>query len=98
MPFAGQKDYQQQLVINQLYAVAALGGSEQLQPSIEVIGGTVDIYGSELHPSSAPTGMFKTKTAFSGIEAFAVIPNYIFINGGTPTSIITSGLSVTAVA
>jgi hypothetical protein len=92
------KDYQQTLELATLYAVSkgGLSGSEQLKPNIEVVGGSVDIYGSQEEPVSPPTGMFKTREAFAGIEAFDVIPNYLYIaqNTGTTTSIITSGLNV----
>lgn len=99
--FTGQKDYQTMIALNTLYAISYTGnGTEQVQPSIEIVGaGTVDIYGSNEKVGSAPTGMFKTATAFTGIEAFGVVPNYLYIaqNSGTTTDIILSGIKATAV-
>lgn len=99
--FTGQKDYQTKIALATLYAIAYTGnGTEQIQPSLEVVGsGTVDIYGSNEKPDSPPTGMFKTATAFTGIEAFGVCPNYLYIaqNSGTTTDIILSGIRATAV-
>ncbi len=94
------KPYQTELQLNTIYAVAASGeGGEQILPNIEVIGGAVTIYGSQDLPANAPTGMIEDQTSFSGIDFFAVVPNYIYIeqDSGTTTSIIVSGLSVTEV-
>lgn len=97
MPIRSQ--YQQTIALNTLYEVrrsAPVSGSEQIMPSIEVIGGTVTVYGSQQEPVSAPTAMFATRTGFTGIEAFGVIPNYLYITG-TATSITLSGVSAKAV-
>jgi len=95
------KDYQQEIQLATLYAVAQgqKVGSEQLQANIEVVGGTVNIYGSQLEPDSAPTGMYKTRDGFVGIDSFGVIPNYLYIEQktGETTSIILSGVRATEV-
>ncbi len=92
--------YQEEIELATLYQVVASGkGTQALQPSIEVIAGTVDIYGSNLEAGSPPTGMFKTATDFVGINVFATVPNYIYVaqNTGTTTSIILTGIKVTEV-
>lgn len=94
------KAYQQLIELDTLYEVVASGlGTQTLQPSLEVIVGTVDVYGSNLQPDSPPTGMFKTATAFSGINVFANVPTFLFVsqNTGTTTSIILTGISAKAV-
>lgn len=91
------KEYQQEIALNTLYSVgAAVGGEEQLRPNIQVIGGTVNIFGSQEIPASPLTDMFLTAEGFSGIDAFGVIPNYIYItqNSGTTEKIILSGMTV----
>lgn len=93
------KPYQTEIQPATLYATNKLGGvwgSEQLAPSIEVIGGDVVIYGSQTEPVAPPTGMAVGKTAFQGFEAFGVIPNYLYITG-TPTSIVLSGVEAVEV-
>lgn len=88
------KPYQTVLLPGVIYAVSKSGiGVEQVQPSLEVIGGNVNIYGSNDFPASPPTGMYQTASAFIGIDAFKVVPNYIYITG-SPTKIIASGLDV----
>ena len=86
------------ILLNTLYQIERnLTGYEQ--PAIEVIGGTVDIYGSQKTPTSAPTGMFKTVTGFAGIDSFGIVPNYLYVtqSTGSTTSIILTGVSVKAV-
>lgn len=101
------KPYQTVLALNTLYAVQELqynpvvpdtGIPEQVQANIEVIGGTVNIFGSQLFPASPTTGMFNSAAGFVGIDAFGVVPNYLYITqaSGTTTSIIVTGLSVKA--
>lgn len=95
------QSYQQEIELATLYEVVASGlGTQALQPSLEVIGGTVDVYGSNLEPNSPPTGMFKTATAFVGINVFANVPNYLYIaqNTGTTTDIILTGIRAKVVA
>ncbi|MCE6993068.1 hypothetical protein [Dyadobacter sp. CY323] len=85
---------QSPISLNTLYLIERkLAGDEQ--PGIEVIGGTVDIYGSQKTPTSAPTGMFKTSAGFSGIDSFGMVPKYLYITQatGTTTSIILTGIS-----
>ena len=92
------KNYQTTISLATLYESSRSGfnSSEQLAQNIEVVGGTVNIYGSQTEPVSAPTGMYKTRDGFVGIDNFAVIPNYLYIeqNTGTTTSIIVSGVEV----
>ena len=63
--------------------------------SLEVIGGTVDIYGSHKLPSSPPTDMDKTAENFVGIDGFGTFPQYLYIeqNTGTTTDIILIGVA-----
>lgn len=96
-------NFQQSIALDTLYQIGrsannSVGG--QLQPNIEVVGGTVDIYGSQEEAGSPPTDMYKTRTAFVGIEAFGVLPRYLYVtqNSGTTTSIILSGVQATEVA
>lgn len=96
------KPYQKTIELATVYKTARSannGGTEQIQPNIEVVGGTVDIYGSQTEPVSAPTGMYKTRDGFVGIDTFDVIPSYIYIaqNTGTTTSIILSGVEAVEV-
>ena len=91
------KAYQQTLQLATLYATSlnAKSGEEQLQQNIEVIGGKVNIWGSQVFPASPPTGMTNsTPGGFSGIDTFGVIPNYLYIEqaSGTTTSIVVSGV------
>ncbi len=88
---------QETIVTGVLYKLEGqVGPIDQVRPSIEVIGGTVDIYGAQKLPTSAPTGMYKTATAFTGIDQFNVVPNYLYLTGSA-TSIILSGISATVV-
>lgn len=99
MSFTGQKAYQSEVALATAYAVAALDrGSEQLQPTIEIIGGTADIFFSQVKPTSGSTGMTKMLSAVVGVQILTVIPNYMYIAqaGGTTTKIITSGVQVKA--
>ncbi len=91
---------QVQIQLDTLYSVKYSDrGTEQLQPNIEVVGGTVNIYGSQQKPDSPPTGMYETAADFGGIDAFGVIPSYLYIEqaSGTVTSIILTGVYATAV-
>lgn len=93
------KSYQQVILPDTLYAVTLKGGtwgSEQLQPSIEVIGADCTVYGSQVEPVSAPTGMSVGKSTFQGLEAFGVIPNYLYVSGAA-TSIVLSGVEAVEV-
>ena len=100
MAFNGQKPYQKVVVTGKLYKVSkgspVDGTSEQLAPSIEVIGNSIDIYASQAEDATPPTNMILDETNFIDLRAFALIPNYIYFvdNSGTPTSIILSGLNV----
>lgn len=90
------KQYQIEILPNTLYEVNILGGvsgiGNQINPNIEIIG-AADIYGSQSLPDNAPSDMFKTRTDFTGIEPFAVIPNYLYIDG-SPDSIVLTGVEV----
>jgi hypothetical protein len=90
------RNYQQQISTGVLYQTRANGGgTEQLQPSIEVIGGAVTIYGAQTLPASPPTAMEATAIGFTGIDAFSVVPNYLYLTG-TPTSVVLSGIQAVA--
>ena len=94
--------YQQEIDLDTLYLVAATasGDGSSLQPFIEVIGGTANIYGSNVEPDSAPTGMTNAvPSGLQGIQNFAVLPNYLYVTeaSGTITSVILSGVQATVV-
>ena len=94
--------YQQEIELNTLYEVVATasGNGSSLQPSIEIIGGVANIYGSNVEPGSAPTGMTNAvPSGLQGIQNFAVLPNYLYVTqaSGTITSVILSGVEATAV-
>lgn len=93
------KEYQKVIQPQTLYAIKVKGGvsgnGAQIAPSIEVIG-TADIYGSQTEPDTAPNDMFQTREGFTGIEPFAVVPNYLYIDGA-PDSIVLSGVEATEV-
>ncbi|TDE17701.1 hypothetical protein [Dyadobacter psychrotolerans] len=91
------KPNQVTILPNTLYEVTGSGYSvDAIAPNIEVIGGSVGIYGSQVQPGTAPTGMYQTATAFTGIDYFVAIPNYLYVSG-TATSIVVTGLLVKAV-
>lgn len=95
------RKYQSSIALGTLYEVKKLmrWGSEQLQPSLEVIGGEVTLYGAQTLPGAAPTGMDGTNVLVTGVAPFKTIPNYIYVvqTSGTVTSLVLSGLSATAV-
>lgn len=68
----------------------------QLFPTIESIGGAVDVYMSNLKPVSAPTGMTKVLSAVTGLNNIQTLGNYLYVaqNSGTSTTLIVSGLDV----
>lgn len=90
---------QQIAAVATLYNAQEYGVNDQLRPSIEVTGGTVDIYGSQQKPNSPPTGMYKAASAFSGVDVFGMIPNYLYFVtvSGTPV-IVVSGMTLTSPA
>lgn len=91
------KSYQKILTNETLYAMAALGGTEQLQPNFEIIGGNVDIYVSQTKPASGHTNMFKYKSAVTGMDVFTFVPNYIYIDVTSGSPVVTvSGLQITS--
>lgn len=100
------RSYQTEIDLATLYEVKKLGGvsglGDQIAPSIEVIGGTVDIYVSQTEPVSPPTGMavIENGTAMVGTALFNVIPSYLYIaqSTGTTTSIVLTGIEAVEVA
>lgn len=98
MPVSGLKSFQQEIVVNTLYALTSSGvGSEQGRPSLEVVGTGVSIYGSQALPSSPPAGMALTRQNFTGLDSFGIIPNYIYLTG-TATSIVLTGVSAKVIS
>ncbi len=96
------KNYQQAISVGVLYAIElnTYSGTEQVAQNLEVIGGTVDVYGSQIKPVSSPTSeMSINEVAFTGIAPFGVIPNYFYLaaNTGTVTSVTLSGVKATVV-
>ena len=93
--------YQEVIELDTLYEVRASGlGVEQLAQSIEVIGGTVDIYVSQVDPTvgAAPTGMniISNGAGFVGSGGFEFVQNYLYIeqDAGATTSIVLAGFDV----
>lgn len=96
------RPYQKKLALNTLYEVSldSSARNDQVSPSLEVVGGTVNVLGGENDASivSVPTNMDNTASGFRGIDYFAVIPNYLYIQSVSGTPVVTvSGLYVTAV-
>jgi len=86
--------YQSVLAPNTLYEIMAndLTKANQAKVALEVIGGTVNVFGSFKKPDAAPTNMAQTATGFTGIDELNILPNYIYIQG-SPTSIIINGVT-----
>lgn len=88
------RTWQKPLALNTMYDCRKSSkGADSIQPAIEVVGGTVAIYGSFAAdaPPAPPAGMSQTATGFSGIDSFKVMPNWLYITG-TASSIIISGV------
>ena len=90
--------YQTEIEVDTLYEVRTSGrGAEQITPNIDTIGGTVNIYMSQVEPVSAPTGMsiVENGAAFVGNSDFKYVMNYLYIeqDTGTTTSIVLSGIN-----
>ncbi len=87
------KDFQTAAAADTLYeAFANLHNKDiQLSANIEVVGGTVNIYGSQGNPTAAlaPTAMSVSEAAFEGITSFGVVPNYLFFETQAGTPVIT---------
>lgn len=98
--------YQTTITKQTLYEIFALGGvsgiGAQLAPTIEIIGGSGDVYVSQTEPGSAPTGMaiIENGSDLTGTAAFSYLPRYLYVdeNTATITSIVLTGISATAVA
>ncbi len=84
---------QEQVVVlaDTMYSTSVFYGAQhsQLAPNIEVVGGTVNVWGSQSAPDSPPTGMSETQAGFGGISSFAVVPNYMFFETASGTPVIT---------
>ena len=99
------RDYQQIIELATLYEIRLKGGvsgmGDQIKPSIETIGGTVDIFVAQTLPVSPTTGMtiIEGGDDFVGNAAFEYLPRYLYITqaGGTTTSILLSGVEAVAV-
>ena len=93
--------YQGVLGVDSLYEVRSTGlGVEQLRPSIEVIGGTVNIYVSQVQPISPPTGMniIDGGDGLVGSASFGFVQNYIYIEEvSAVTSVVFSGFEVSKI-
>ena len=99
------EEYQVSIDLDNLYEVKKKGGvsgSEQLNPSIFINVGDVDIYGynGATEPTSYATmgALQASNTAVGGTIAFDVIPKYIAVkqNTGTTTEIVLSGVEIVA--
>lgn len=98
---AGLKSFQRLIASDTLYQVNSapnLGGVSdfggQLAPSIELLGTSGDVYGSQILPADAPTGMPKILTAATGLHALAFIPNYLYVH---PTSVSFDSITLSGV-
>ncbi len=69
---------------------------QQLEANLEIVGGTVTLYGSQVKPASPPTGMEALLTGVVGLQALTVVPNYLYAHqaSGTTTSLIISGVDI----
>jgi len=97
------KSFQIEIEASTLYAVAEksvpgtsaqTGSASQLRPNIQVAGFAGDVYGSQVQPDSPPAGMTKLFDGLINIAAFAIIPNYLYIDpvADDPTAIILSSV------
>lgn len=102
---AGLKDYQVVISSGILYRVwaqasrapvVANSSAAQLRPNIEIIGDTCDVYGSQIEPDVAPTGMPVIINDLEGIAPFDFVPNYLYVDGD-PDSIVLTGLMAEAI-
>jgi len=90
--------YQTEIEVDTLYEVRTSGrGAEQITPNIDTIGGTVNIYMSQVEPVTAPTGMsiVENGAAFVGNADFKYVMNYMYVeqDTGTTTSVVLSGIN-----
>jgi hypothetical protein len=98
------KDYQKEIDLDTLYNVNRSGfGTEQISPNIEVFGGTVDIYVSQVIPTggqeTVEMKLIVNGENFGGISGFEFIPRYLWVteNTATVTSIVLSGINAVEV-
>ena len=92
-------EYQSSISVDTLYEVRATGkGSEQLKQIIEIIGGTANIYVSQIDVAgAAPTGMsiITNGAALQGTASFDHLPNYLYVeNIAGVTNVVLSGINV----
>lgn len=94
------KPDQNAVTLNTVYNAALSNWPpNQLQVTIESIGASVTVYGSQIKPTSAPTGMTTLLSAVTGITNLPVVPNYIYVtSGGSPTSVTLSGVDLVSPA
>lgn len=102
---AGLKDYQVVIEPGVLYRVwaqpslnhvVADGSAAQLRPNIEVLGDTVDVYGSQIYDPAAPAAMSVIINELLGVTAFDFVPNYLYVDGA-PDSIVLTGVLAEAI-
>lgn len=87
------KRYQTLITKDTLYESAQKGGSEQVNPNIETLGGTATLYTAQALPTSTPLTdeMVAEATTLDGMSTLLAVPNYILISGSA-TSVIVSGV------
>lgn len=87
------KRYQTLITKDTLYEAAQKGGSEQVQPTIETMGGTATLYTAQELPTGNPitNEMVAEPTILDGMDILQAVPNYIYISGSA-TSVIVSGV------
>ena len=87
------KSYQTQIVKDTLYAAVSKSGKEQINPTIEAMGGAVTFYTAQNLPTSAPltNDMNADPVVVDGLKVMLACPNYILFSGDA-TSVVVSGL------
>lgn len=92
--------YQVELNVDTLYNVKAMGGTEQVAPSVCVIG-TASMYQAQKEPTSNPVtnemNLSAEATDMSGVKTFLTVPSFVYFTG-TVTSIVLSGIEAEVVA
>ena len=96
------REYQENIALDTLYEVRLLApvqGAEQINPSLTIEGGSVDIYVSQPLDATPPTNMILADIDIAGVFPLGIIPNYIYLteNAPTVTTITASGLNITPV-
>lgn len=93
------RDYQTLLTAGVLYeSRKSARGADVINPQIEVLNGTINLYGTSVTPVTPPTGMnLEPSSPISGATAFDTMPDYLYFTVATGTPIVVvSGVDVKA--